>query len=130
MTFDEIWKKYFPQGNGCRGVLDVETERCLVNDIFLAYEEVGFTDIFISPFDLYPFQKEHEGQSFEVISRVEEGPKWDIESLPAWNIRFPDGFVMEAYPEEICKYERECKWNLETPFGESITLEENKGVYE
>ena len=105
--FEQNFRKYFGNGETCRYDLDHDTEKKFVEDVSDIYEEYGFASEFESPFDLYQEQKEHEGQPFEVIGRVEEGPDWDLESLPAWKIRFSDGFTMEAYPEEICKYEKE-----------------------
>lgn len=109
VRFEQNFHKYFGNGEISRHDLDHDTEKQFVDDVFEIYEGYGFAEEFESPFDLYPDQKEHEGQPFEVISRVVEGPKWDLESLPAWNIRFADGFTMEAYPEEICQYEIEQK---------------------
>ena len=105
--FEQNYKKYFGDGEISRHDLDHDTEKKFVDDVSTIYEEYGFAREFESPFDLYPDQKAHEGQSFKVLGRVEEGPDWDLESLPAWNIVFNDGFTMAAYPEEICRHDKE-----------------------
>lgn len=107
VKFEQNLRKYFGDGEINRNNLDHETEKRFIDDVYAIYEEYGFASRFESPFNLYPEQQEHEGQTFEVIGRVEEGPNWDLESLPAWNIKFADGFTMEAYPEEICRYDKE-----------------------
>lgn len=77
--------------------MSYERQREFVNDCFLCYEKEGFANKFWSPFGDY---KEREGQSFEVIGRCTEKES-HIDSLQMWNIKFEDGTVIGAYPEEI-----------------------------
>lgn len=74
-----------------------EKEREFVSDCFSCYEKEGFAKKFWSPFSDY---KEREGQSFEVVERCTEEHA-HISALPMWNIKFEDGTVIGAYPEEI-----------------------------
>ena len=52
--------------------------------------------------------KERIGQSFKVVGRCSTKDS-DLSSLPMWNIKFSDGTVIGAYPEEIIP--REMKEN-------------------
>lgn len=79
-----------------------EQEREFVNDCYDAYERHGFRKFFSSPFDLYPEDRQYIGKEFDVVRRVTEEDGWDLCSLPAWMIRFKDGYINYAYPEEIC----------------------------
>lgn len=78
-----------------------EREREFVNDCFTYYENEGFAKKFWSPFEDY---KQREGQHFEVIRRCTEEDA-DISALPMWIIKFKDGTVIGAYPEEIIPHE-------------------------
>lgn len=69
---------------------------------FNRYEKTGFLDTFDSP---YETGHKYNGMRFKVLSRCGEG--WDSECLPAWNIQLENGDKLEAYPEEICKSERD-----------------------
>lgn len=90
-----------------------EQEKEFVNDCFDCYEQEGFSKVFWTQGGDYP---EYVGKPFTVVGRT---PLWDennknqmtadLECLPMWNIRFEDGFVMAAYPEEIIP--REMKDN-------------------
>ncbi len=74
-----------------------ERAREFVNDCFALYEQEGFADRFWSPYGDY---KERFGEPFTVVERcTEENCHLDV--LPLWNIRFEDGTVIGAYPEEI-----------------------------
>lgn len=82
-----------------------EEELLFVDYCYDFYEKGGFKDTFTSPFELYPEQKQHENQKFQVIKRCIPNKDFDIDSLPMWKIKFEDGYEMEAYPEEITKTE-------------------------
>lgn len=104
MTFKEINEKY---KNIDLDTVDIDTLRKYKNDCFDSYEQGGFCDTFITPYE----DKTFDGQRFEVIGRVPElSPDHpdgaDLECLPMWFIKTKDGHKMAAYPEEICKIER------------------------
>lgn len=92
-SWNDIKTKY-PE---CRDDMSEERQREFVNDCFSCYEQEGFAKKFWSPFDHY---KEREGQTFEVIERCTEEHA-HISTLPMWNIKFEDGTIISAYPEEI-----------------------------
>ncbi len=106
MTWEDMKVKY-PE---CREDMSEEREKEFVNDCFEAYETEGFAKAFWSKDTLY---KKYCGKYFEVIGRtpIYDGKNngMDIESLPIWNIKFEDGTVIYAYPEEIIP--REMKDN-------------------
>lgn len=81
-----------------------EEERAFVEYWFNKYEETGFLEKFHS---VYGETEDYKGKKFKVLNRCKEGTRWDLETLPAWNIEFENGEKLEAYPEEICKLE----WN-------------------
>lgn len=93
-SWDEIEKKY-PQD---RENMTEEMERNFVEDCFSCYEAEGFSQVFWSPFSGH---EERFGEAFEVIGRCSESDKFDLCVLPMWNIRFQDGTIVAAYPEEI-----------------------------
>lgn len=105
-TWEDMKRKY-PE-NRCDMTEDREKE--FVNDCFDLYEKERFNKLFWSHSDDY---KAYHGKSFEVFGRVpiydgkNEGA--DLECLPMWNIRFEDGLVMAAFPDEIVT--REMKDN-------------------
>lgn len=106
--FRTIYEHYFTDNVSCREDMDIETERKWVSDMFDAYEQTGFVDTFSTPFDLNHGQEKYVGQKFKVVRRLEEGKDpWDLCCLPAWVIKFDNGDTLEAYPEEICKAEKE-----------------------
>lgn len=80
-----------------------EEEKTFVEYWFNKYEEEGFLEKFHV---VYGGMDDYKGKKFKVLSRCKEGTFWDLETLPAWNIEFEDGEKLEAYPEEICKLER------------------------
>ena len=82
-----------------------EREMLFVNDCFECFEKEGFAKKFWSPFG---DDKERIGQSFKVVGRCSTKDS-DLSSLPMWNIKFSDGTVIGAYPEEIIP--REMKEN-------------------
>lgn len=82
-----------------------EREMLFVNDCFECFEKEGFAKKFWSPFG---DDKERIGQSFKVVGRCSTKDS-DLSSLPMWNIKFSDGTVIGAYPEEIIP--REMKKN-------------------
>lgn len=79
-----------------------EEERAFVEYWFNKYEETGFLEKFRQ---VYKETEKFNGKPFEVLSRCKEG-EWDLECLPAWNIKFENDDTLEAYPEEICKLEQ------------------------
>lgn len=93
ITWEEIKTKY-PES---RDAMSEERENAFVNDCFACYEKEGFAKKFWSPFSDY---KERSGQSFEVVGRCSTKDS-DLSLLPMWNIKFADGVVVRAYPEEI-----------------------------
>lgn len=93
MTWDQINQKY-PED---RSEMDEKRELEFVQDCFECYEQEGFAKKFWSPFGDH---KERFGKSFEVIGRCSKKDS-DLSSLPMWNIKFEDGTVIGAYPEEI-----------------------------
>ena len=80
-----------------RDEMSEEREKAFVSDCFECYEQEGFAKKFWSPFGDY---KERFGQNFEVIERCSIKDT-DLCVLPMWNIKFSDGIVIGAYPEEI-----------------------------
>lgn len=93
MTWKELNEKY-PES---RDIMTEEREKEFINDCFSCYENEGFAKKFWSPFGDY---KDREGQSFEVVERCTT-KNCDLSALPMWNIKFEDGTVIGAYPEEI-----------------------------
>lgn len=93
MTWEDMKIKY-PE---YRENMSEEREKEFVNDCFSCYENEGFTKKFWSPFEDY---KDREGQGFEVIERCTTENQ-DLSILPMWNIKFEDGTIIGAYPEEI-----------------------------
>lgn len=93
MTWDEMKHKY-PED---RNEMSEERETEFVNDCFLCYEHEGFAKKFWSPFEEY---EKRIGQNFVVVERCSTEDS-DLSSLPMWNIKFQDGTIIGAYPEEI-----------------------------
>ena len=92
-TWEDMRKKY-PES---REEMTVDREREFVNACFELYEKEGFSEKFWSPFGDH---KDRFGASFEIIGRCTK-ENCHIDVLPMWNIRFEDGTVIGAYPEEI-----------------------------
>lgn len=101
LSWDEIERKY-PED---RSEMSEEREMLFVNDCFECFEKEGFAKKFWSPFG---DDKERIGQSFKIVGRCSTKDS-DLSSLPMWNIKFSDGTVIGAYPEEIIP--REMKEN-------------------
>ena len=101
LSWDEIERKY-PED---RSEMSEEREMLFVNDCFECFEKEGFAKKFWSPFG---DDKERIGQSFKIVGRCSTKDP-DLSSLPMWNIKFSDGTVIGAYPEEIIP--REMKEN-------------------
>lgn len=83
-----------------------EEHQAFVEYWFDKYEKFGFCDTFESPYDLSYANKQYEGKCFQVIARCTTND-CDLETLPMWRIEFEDGYQTDAYPEEICRLERE-----------------------
>ena len=79
-----------------------ERERDFVAECFRLYESEGFVGKFWSPYSDY---KDRFGECFEIVGRCEEGD-YDLCVLPMWLIKFQDGTIVGAYPEEIIPSER------------------------
>lgn len=97
-TLMKLWKdmeKKYPQD---RESMTEEMERRFVEDCFSCYEEEGFSPVFWSPFGDH---KERFGECFEVVGRCSAPDEADLCALPMWNIKFQDGTIIGAYPEEI-----------------------------
>jgi len=92
-TWDDMRKKY-PE---FRDEMSVDREREFVGDCFDLYEKEGFSDKFWSQGGDFP---DYHGKPFVVIGRASEEAV-DLECLPMWDIKFEDGHVMQAYPDEI-----------------------------
>lgn len=93
MTWKEMDEKY-PES---REDMREEREQSFVDDCFSCYEQEGFSDTFWSPYDDH---KDRTGQNFEVVGRCTT-EECDLCALPMWHIRFTDGVVISAHPEEI-----------------------------
>lgn len=93
MTWNEMKIKY-PED---RSAMSEQRESQFVADCFDCYESEGFAKKFWSPFGDY---NDRMGQKFKVIGRCSTEDS-DLSSLPMWNIKFGDGTVIGAYPEEI-----------------------------
>lgn len=89
----DVQKKY-PMG---RDEMTEEEELRFVDDCFNLYEKEGFSPVYWSPFTDH---EDRKGQEIEVFERctVED---CDLCVLPMWKIKFRDGEVIHAYPEEI-----------------------------
>lgn len=104
--FDKKWKGADPEE------LSDEQLQQFKQDCFEMYEHDGFLDTFNSPYD---DQGEHNGMKFKVIRRATEynnetgEGEVDLESMPAWVIRFENGDEACCYPEEICKAEKRTR---------------------
>lgn len=98
---DPVWIKFNEKWGDAVEVdqMDYETSEEYMSDLYDAYESSGFVPFLKSS----RYDKEHDGEKFTVISRVNtDDPDWDYESLPAWRIMFEDGTEYYAFPEEIC----------------------------
>lgn len=93
MTWEDMKIKY-PED---RENMSEEREKEFINDCFTCYDNEEFARKFWSPFGDY---KDREGQGFEVVGRCTEEDA-HISALPMWNIKFEDGTIIGAYPEEI-----------------------------
>ena len=93
ITWNEMKTKY-PED---RNDMTREKEKQFVADCFECYEQEGFAKKFWSPYSDY---KTRIGQNFEVIKRCTTEDS-DLSRLPMWRIKFTDGTIIKAYPEEI-----------------------------
>ncbi|KKM03831.1 hypothetical protein LCGC14_1770540 [marine sediment metagenome] len=58
-----------------------------------------YRDRFVSPWEQYAHRV---GQRFEVLSVIDTPDKdHDAEVLPMYRIRFEDGHITDAWPEEV-----------------------------
>lgn len=79
-----------------------EETALFINYWFDEYERTGFCETFHA---IYGDFKEYDGKRFAVVERCNE-LNADFDALPMWNIKFEDGNVIGAFPEEICRLER------------------------
>ena len=96
-SFNALNKVFEDFGVSSRECLYKEEERAFVEKCFDLYEKEGFTKKFHTPYD---DKQSYEGKEFTVLGRVSEG-RADLCTLPIWQIKFSDGNVIDAYPEEI-----------------------------
>lgn len=102
MTKAEMREKY--KDAPSREDMTIEQERELVSDLFDVYEQEGFAPAFWSISGDF---SQRIGQHFTVVGRAPEYPQTktpysaDLELLPMWTIRFKDGSLLSAYPDEI-----------------------------
>ena len=76
-----------------------DQEKEFILDCYKAYETCGFVPFFQSSESDMP----HNGERYNVIEPVSpDDCEWDLESLPAWRVRFENGDEYYALPEEIC----------------------------
>ncbi len=100
-NFEELNARYGHE----RSMMSAEEERLYVQDCFDTYEAIGFCKTFDSPYD---DQAKYNGQEFSVEGRLSvENGEVDPECLPMWHIRFGNGAIIDAYPEEICLAEKQ-----------------------
>lgn len=105
MTLEEFNKKWdFEAYNELMNTKEnwIEEYKKYLEDCYSMYETEGFCDTFESPYTDY---KKYNGQKFKVVCRMDD-VFMDLESLPAWLIKFEDGDEISAWPEEICSCER------------------------
>ena len=96
ITFREKWG----YGDIDRSEMSVQNEIAFVEDLYDVYEKTGFVPFFQARDSEY---QNRNGKRFTVLGRIStDDPKWDLECLPAWHIRFEDGSETCAFPEEIC----------------------------
>ena len=100
-TFEELEKNY----ENDRENMGFEEELCFINDCYDTYEAGGFCETFESLFD---DNKSCNGMKFTVDGRVSYvTDDADLCALPMWHITLENGEHIDAYPEEICRMERE-----------------------
>lgn len=107
LTKEELNKKY-PM---YRDEMTQEQEREYIDDLFDFYEGEGFAKVFWSMGGDF---EEYYNKPFKVIDRLTE-KKCDLECLPMWKIKFEDGEIIHAYPDEIIPSvmkENGCKLEL------------------
>lgn len=112
MTEKEFQAKWLDRYKGIEDVPEKLQDEYLA-DAFAMYEEGGFTERFASPYD---GEKKHDGRKFTVERRAtypkaddSDGDyECDLTAGPMWLIRFDGGEEHFAYPEEICRLEREA----------------------
>lgn len=101
IDFSKLYAEYVLKSEGKADT--TEELREYTNKCFDLYEKFGFMDIFLSP---YESEQKYNGKRFTVLDRVKEISEdkdgADLENLPMWYIRFEDGDIIPAYPEEIC----------------------------
>lgn len=102
MIYKTFMELYSHHRTTDRSFMDETEERAWNEDCFDTYENIGFCETFYSEDE--DMQK-YIGMKFEVKRRLDES-EVDRESLPMWHITFENGDECDAFPEEICIYER------------------------
>lgn len=107
----KTWKDLYKTYPEHRCDMTEKNEREFVEHCFELYEKEGFANKFWScGGDL----KKYHGKSFNVLGRATEN-EVDLCCLPMWNIVFEDGYIIQAYPDEIIPREMKengCKLDL------------------
>ena len=99
-SFSELYDAY---ENKNRNEMGFEEELMFVDDCFDTYEAIGFLERFRNQ---YSETEKYDNQPFSVVGRITYSQDdVDLELLPMWRIRFENGEIIEAYPEEICRAE-------------------------
>ncbi len=75
-----------------------------LTDCYNMYETEGFCKTFQTHYSGY---SQYNGQKYKKLRRAKMSDGFNWEVLPAWYIEFEDGVHIFAFPEEICKIERE-----------------------
>ena len=86
---------------------NAETEEEVIefkNDCFDMYEQGGFSERFLSPYDE---MASYNGMKFDVIRRATTDDDIALENLPLWEIKLEDGETIFGLPEEITKLEHD-----------------------
>ncbi len=90
--------------NKDRSDMSFDEQVSYVEDCYDTYEALGFNDTFTTQTEE---MWDRIGERFTVIGRLSyvKGEA-DLEVLPMWHIKFEDGTLIDAFPEEICKAEK------------------------
>lgn len=94
----ESWEQLREKYPMYREDMEEDMEEQFVEDCFSLYEKEGFAPFYWSP---HTDCLDYIGQQFEVVGRCAADENHDLSVLPMWKIKFSDGFIGEAYPEEI-----------------------------
>lgn len=102
-SFEELADTITPRS---REDLSKMEHRAYVAKCYDLYAREGFAKTFES---FYSDVGDYIGSPFKVLREISlDDPEYDLESLPQWEIQFPDGATMVAKPEEIILSEQRC----------------------